>query len=104
MLRFIIVIMYVIHKPSNEKHLVLVQKLGDQDCKKITVKGVAFNWKKLKGVSEIFKLSLDDQVMDISPAEISIITDSVLPAVQEWRNRPLELFIPLFSWIVCFSK
>lgn len=28
--------------------------------------------------------------MDISAAEISRITGSVLPAVQEWRNRPLE--------------
>lgn len=28
--------------------------------------------------------------MEISAAEISRITDSVLPAVQEWRNRPLD--------------
>ncbi|MBE9599475.1 transposase [Pedobacter sp. MC2016-24] len=31
--------------------------------------------------------------MDISAAEISCITDNVLPAVQEWRNRPLEVVI-----------
>ena len=42
--------------------------------------------------------------MDISAAEISRITDSVLPAVQEWRNRPLEAVIPLYSWTVCFSR
>ncbi|NAW50006.1 IS256 family transposase, partial [Elizabethkingia argentiflava] len=38
--------------------------------------------------------------MVISPAEISRITDSVLPAVQEWRNRPLETVYP-FIFLVC---
>lgn len=28
--------------------------------------------------------------MELSPAEITSITDKVLPAMQEWRNRPLE--------------
>ena len=28
--------------------------------------------------------------MDLSPAEITSITDKVIPAMQEWRNRPLE--------------
>lgn len=38
--------------------------------------------------------------MDISPAEVSRITDSVLPAVQEWRNRPLEAVYP-FVFLDC---
>lgn len=38
--------------------------------------------------------------MEISPAEISRITDSVLPAVQEWRNRPLEAVTPSYSWMM----
>ena len=38
--------------------------------------------------------------MEISPAEISRITDSVLPAVQEWRNRPLESVYP-FVFLDC---
>jgi transposase-like protein len=28
--------------------------------------------------------------MELSPAEITSITDKVIPAMQEWRNRPLE--------------
>jgi transposase-like protein len=38
--------------------------------------------------------------MDISAAEISRITESVLPAVQEWRNRPLEAVYP-FVFLDC---
>jgi transposase-like protein len=38
--------------------------------------------------------------MDISAAEISRITDSVLPAVQEWRNRQLETVYP-FVFLDC---
>lgn len=38
--------------------------------------------------------------MDISPTEIFRITDSVLPAVQEWRNRPLETVYP-FVFLDC---
>lgn len=38
--------------------------------------------------------------MEISAAEISRITDSVLPAVQEWRNRPLEAVYP-FVFLDC---
>lgn len=38
--------------------------------------------------------------MDISAAEISRITDSVLPAVQEWRNRPLDAVYP-FVFLDC---
>jgi putative transposase len=38
--------------------------------------------------------------MDISASEISRITDSVLPAVQEWRNRPLEAVYP-FVFLDC---
>ncbi|WP_262885046.1 transposase [Elizabethkingia argenteiflava] len=38
--------------------------------------------------------------MEISPAEISRITDSVLPAVQEWRYRPLETVYP-FVFLYC---
>lgn len=37
---------------------------------------------------------------DMSPAEISRITDSVLPAVQEWRNSPLETVYP-FVFLDC---
>jgi putative transposase len=38
--------------------------------------------------------------MEISAAEISRITDSVLPAVQEWRNRPLDAVYP-FVFLDC---
>jgi putative transposase len=38
--------------------------------------------------------------MDISAAEISKITDSVIPAVQEWRNHPLEAVYP-FVFLDC---
>ena len=38
--------------------------------------------------------------MDISATEISRITDSVLPAVQEWRNRPLDAVYP-FVFLDC---
>jgi len=38
--------------------------------------------------------------MDISAAEISRITATVLPAVQEWRNRPLETVYP-FVFLDC---
>ena len=38
--------------------------------------------------------------MEISAAEISRITDSVLPAVQEWRNRPLDALYP-FVFLDC---
>lgn len=38
--------------------------------------------------------------MEISATEISRITDSVLPAVQEWRNRPLDALYP-FVFLDC---
>lgn len=38
--------------------------------------------------------------MDISATEISRITDSVLPAVQEWRSRPLDAVYP-FVFLDC---
>ncbi|SFF19903.1 hypothetical protein SAMN03003324_02802 [Pedobacter antarcticus] len=58
-------IMYIVHRSSNEKYLVLLQNLEDQDWKKITVKQFAFNWKKLKGVYQIFKLSLDGEILGL---------------------------------------
>jgi hypothetical protein len=57
--------MHVVHKASNEKHSVLIQELEDQDWKKITIKQFAFNWKKLKGVYKIFKLSLDGEILGL---------------------------------------
>jgi hypothetical protein len=57
--------MYVVHKESNEKHSVLIKELEDQDWKKITIKQFAFNWKKLKGVYKIFKLSLDSEILGL---------------------------------------
>lgn len=38
--------------------------------------------------------------MEILASEISRITDSVLPAVQEWRNRPLDSVYP-FVFLDC---
>ena len=38
--------------------------------------------------------------MDISEAEVSRITDSVLPALQEWRNRQLDPLYP-FVFLDC---
>lgn len=38
--------------------------------------------------------------MDISATEISRITESVLPAVNEWRSRPLEAVYP-FVFLDC---
>ncbi|SJN49863.1 IS256 family transposase [Sphingobacterium sp. JB170] len=37
----------------------------------------------------------DMYAMDISAMEISHITDKVIPAMNEWRNRPLEPIYPL---------
>ncbi|NAW50823.1 IS256 family transposase, partial [Elizabethkingia argentiflava] len=42
--------------------------------------------------------------MEISPAEISRITDSVLPEVQEWRHRPLETVYPFIFLDCMFFK
>ncbi len=42
----------------------------------------------------------DMYAMEISAAEISRITDSVLPAVQEWRSRPLDAVYP-FVFLDC---
>ncbi|NAW51201.1 IS256 family transposase, partial [Elizabethkingia argentiflava] len=42
--------------------------------------------------------------MEISPAEISRITESVLPAVQVWRNRPLDTFYPFVFMYCMFFK
>src|SRR5690606_3172293 len=38
--------------------------------------------------------------MDISATEISTITDRVIPALNEWRNRPLEAIYP-FVFLDC---
>jgi hypothetical protein len=57
--------MHVIQKPGNENHPVLVQKLDDKDWKKITVKQFAFNWKELKGIYDIYKLSLDGEILGL---------------------------------------
>src|SRR5690606_30212908 len=38
--------------------------------------------------------------MDISATEISNITDKVIPALNEWRNRPLESVYP-FVFLDC---
>ncbi|WP_428985363.1 transposase [Sphingobacterium oryzagri] len=38
--------------------------------------------------------------MDISAVEISTITEKVIPAIKEWRNRPLES-IYLFLFLDC---
>ncbi|NAW50058.1 IS256 family transposase, partial [Elizabethkingia argentiflava] len=42
--------------------------------------------------------------IEISPAEISRITDRVLPEVQEWRNRPLETVYPFVCLDCMFFK
>lgn len=39
-------------------------------------------------------------VMEISATEISNITDRVIPAMNEWRNRPLEMVYP-FVFLDC---
>ena len=41
--------------------------------------------------------------MDISATEISNITDKVIPALNEWRNRPLESVYP-FVFLDCMYK
>lgn len=41
--------------------------------------------------------------MDISATEISTITDKVIPALNEWRNRPLESVYP-FVFLDCTIK
>lgn len=38
--------------------------------------------------------------MDISATEISHITDKIIPAMNEWRNRPLEAVYP-FVFLDC---
>lgn len=57
--------MHIVHKASNEKHTVLIKELEDQDWKKITIKQFAFNWKKLKGIYKIFKLSLESEILGL---------------------------------------
>lgn len=42
--------------------------------------------------------------MEISAAELSRITDSVLLNVQEWRNRPLEAVYPFVFSDCIFLK
>jgi len=41
--------------------------------------------------------------MDISATEISNITDKIIPAMNEWLNRPLEA-IYLFLFLDCTTK
>lgn len=41
--------------------------------------------------------------MEISATEISRITESVMPAVNEWRSRPLEAVYP-FVFLDCIIK
>lgn len=36
--------------------------------------------------------------MELSPAQLSAITDKVWPAIEEWRNRPLDAIYP-FLWL-----
>lgn len=42
--------------------------------------------------------------MEISATEISRITESVLPAVNEWRSRPLEAVYPFVFLCKCPKK
>jgi hypothetical protein len=57
--------MHVVHRFSNEKHSVLVREMEEQDWKVIKMKQFAFNWKKLKGVYKVFKLSLDGEILGL---------------------------------------
>jgi putative transposase len=38
--------------------------------------------------------------MELSPSQLSSITDKVIPAMNEWRNRPLEAVYP-FVYLDC---
>lgn len=50
--------MYITEQISNENKLVHVRKVENEDFKQITVKRYLFNWKKLKGSCNIYKLTL----------------------------------------------
>lgn len=52
--------MYITERKSHQRKAVSVSRLGDEDFKGLTVKRYSFNWKKLKGVSDLFKLTLLD--------------------------------------------
>ena len=42
------------------------------------------------GYQDISKQMVDMYGYEVSPATITSVTDKLLPAITEWRNRPLE--------------
>jgi len=50
--------MYIIDRITNERHLVHVLPIENDDFKKLTVKRYSFNWKKLRNESVVYKLKL----------------------------------------------
>ncbi|MCD7900663.1 MAG: transposase [Bacteroides sp.] len=40
----------------------------------------------------------------VSTDKISSITDRVLPEIQTWCSRPLEMSMPLFGWMQFTTK
>jgi hypothetical protein len=52
--------MYIIDRTTNEKRLVHVLPIENDDFKKLTVKRYSFNWKKLKNDTTIYKLTFTD--------------------------------------------
>jgi len=59
--------MHVIEQATKENRQVIVQKISEADFKRITIKRYFFNWKKLKGLSDIYKLTQinDDDILGL---------------------------------------
>lgn len=69
-----------------KRHVVITSELED---KVIGLYGLGLSTRDISAhIKELYH-------MDISAAQLSSITDKVIPAMQEWRNRPLEAIYPI---------
>jgi len=59
--------MHVIEQATNENKPVVIQKITDDDFKKITARRYFFNWRKLSAFSDIYKLTQinDDDILGL---------------------------------------
>jgi len=59
--------MYIVHRITNEKRIAHILPVQKEDFEKLTVSRHSFNWKKLKNVSAMYKLTLagEDDILGI---------------------------------------
>jgi hypothetical protein len=59
--------MYIVDRITDERRLVHILPIENDDFKQLTVKRYSFNWKKLKNESVIYKLTLvdDDDILGL---------------------------------------